>query len=300
MLRRRVTSRRLLLVRRGFTLLETTLVLVLTALVVGIISAVGIKLQRQLGETQTRVAVGEELATAAAIVPLDLRSLSPSAGDIRAGEARDTSVEFRAAIATGVVCSAQSTTLVVAPYLIAGGRRASPSIQTGDTVWLLADADSAEGWRPAAIRSVRSLGGACSRVTDDAGRTVFDLQHLLALELRDSIADTSALVARITRPVRYSLYRAGDGLWYLGLRTWNTSLGQFNGVQPLAGPYAPPSLPFGSHIEYFDSAGRVVTPGALDTHGIARVEWVLRAAPRPSNKYATDSTRIVVAIRNRR
>jgi hypothetical protein len=119
------------------------------------------------------------------------------------------------------------------------------------------------------------------------------------LDVADSIADSSVVLARITRPLRYSLYRAGDGWWYLGIRTWNPATAQFNGVQPTAGPYAPPGRN-GSRIEYFDSAGNAISSGTPDTRGIARIEWLLATVPRGTTPGVPDSVRIVVAPRNRR
>lgn len=285
--------------RLGFTLLETLLALLLTSLVVGIISAVGTKLQRQLAGTLARLAAREELSASAAILPLDLRSLSPAAGDIRAGEARDSSLEFRAAVATGVICASSPSSIVLAPYLLANGRNLRPSIQAGDTLWILTDADTGESWRPVSIRGVHAAAGACPRASDLTSRSVFDLDHQLALDLRDSIADTAVVSGRITRPIRYSLYRAGDGLWYLGLRTWTAATAQFSGIQPVAGPFAAPSGN-ASRIEYFDSAGTRISSGTPDPRGIARIEWLLAAAPAPGDGRTPDSVRIVVAIRNRR
>jgi prepilin-type N-terminal cleavage/methylation domain-containing protein len=285
--------------RQGFTLLEMTLVLLLMSLVIGIISAIGTKLQRQLAATLAHLATREALSAPAAILPLDLRSLSPAAGDIRAGEARDSSLELRVAVASGVICDASPGTVVLAPYLLANGRRSTPSVQTGDTAWMLTDADSGESWHPAAIRAVRAVTGACARVVDTASRSVFDLDHQLALDLRDSIASGSAVLVRVTRPMRYSLYRAGDGLWYLGIRTWSSATAQFNGIQPVAGPYAAPAAG-ATRIEYFDSVGSSISSGVPDPRGIARIEMSFAAVPPPGDTRGPDSIRVVVALRNRK
>ena len=299
MLTSRFAPRRAVGGRSGFTLFEMTVVLVLIGLVLGLISAIGTKLQRQLHETLAHVATAEELSSAAAILPLDVRSLSPLAGDIRAGEARDTSLEIRVTVASGVICALTPTTLVLAPLVLPGARRATPSLQAGDTAWVLADSDTGESWRSLSVRAVRPVTGGCARVVDTPGHSVFDVDRQLALDVRDSIPDTSGILARVTRPVRYDIYRAGDGLWYLGLRTWSSATAQFTGVQPLAGPYASPLANGGTHIEYFDNAGVALSSGAADTRGIARLEWVIRTLPHPGSP-TTDSARVVVAVRNRR
>jgi hypothetical protein len=133
---------------------------------------------------------------------------------------------------------------------------------------------------------------------NDASASVFDLDHLATLRVRDSLPLATGSAVRVTRPIRYSIYRGGDGLWYLGVRSWNAALSRFNGVQPLSGPYAAPS-PAGSRIEYFDADGDRVPSGASDTRPIARTEWVLLSSS-PRDTLLPDSSRFVVAARNRR
>lgn len=285
----------------GFTVLEMVLVLVLSGLVLGIVAAVGIRLQHQLRDTASRLDAGERLAIAASILPLDFRPLSPDEGDIRAGEARDSSLEMRAAIASAITCGGTATTLVVAPFLLAGGRVHALPLQPGDTLWLLADGDDGESWRPVAVRAVRATSGTCTPFAADVGRQVLDVDHLAAIDVRDSVAVVPGAIVRATRPIRYSFYRAGDGLWYLGVRTWSSAAGQFNGIQPLSGPYAFASpTRTGTRITYYDRSENVIASGTQDTRGIARIELVIRADSGAAAASRGDSTRIVVAVRNRR
>lgn len=284
----------------GFTLFEAVLVLALTGLVLGIVTAVGIRLQRQLRDTQSRIETGEQLSTVAAILPLDLRGLSPAAGDIRAGEARDSSLELRSTLTSAVVCGGTAASPLLAPFLPSGAGSAIATTLPGDTVWLLADSDSGERWLPTTIRAVRTGSASCTLFAGDAGGMVVDVRHTTTLDLRDTIPFVSGSVVRITRPVRYSLYRASDGFWYLGVRTWNSASARFNGVQPLSGPYASPgSGPDDSRIEYFDGRESVVPSGNVDTRSIARIEWLVRTGGGADAPVPRDSARIVVAMRNR-
>ena len=278
----------------GFTLLEMVLVLVLSGIVFGVVSGIGNGLHRQLRDTARRIEIAEELSAARAILPLDLRSLSPGGGDIRAGEARDSSLEMRSAVANGVICGITAGAVLLAPYRLPGGRSASWSAQPGDTLWVLADSDST--WRATTIIDVRATRGSCPALISEASGSVFDLVHLATLRLRESLPLAAGNAIRVTRPIRYSLYRGGDGLWYLGVRSWNSATSQFNGVQPLSGPYAPPS-PTGSRVEYFDADGNRVPSGAWDTRRIARTEWVLLSSS-PRDTLHPDSSRVVVAMRN--
>lgn len=280
----------------GFTLLEMVLVLVLSGIVLGVVSGIGNGLHRQLRDTARRIEIAEELSATRAILPLDLRSLSPADGDIRAGEARDSSLEMRSAVANGVVCGITAGAVLLAPFRPPGGRSVSWSAQPGDTLWVLADSDST--WRATTITDVRPTRATCPSLISEASGSVFDLGHLATLRLGDSLPLAAGNPIRVTRPIRYSLYRGGDGLWYLGVRSWNSAISQFNGVQPLSGPYAPPS-PTGSRIEYFDADGNRIASGAWDTRRIARTEWVLLSSS-PRDTLHPDSSRVVVAMRNRR
>lgn len=285
--------------RAGFTLFELVLVLALTGIVLGLVSAIGTRLQRQLADSESHIQTAEQLAVVSALLPLDVRSLSPSADDIRTGEARDSSLELRSIVATAVTCSAAADSLIVAPYLLAGGRQPTFPAQFGDTLWVLVDTDTAESWRAVSIRSVRSMTGACRAVSDAATRSVLDLDHLIGLQLHDSVPADAGSIVRITRPIRYSFYRSSDGHWYLGLRTWNTAVAQFNGIQPLSGPYAPPALD-ATRIEYYDEAGNRLTSGMGDTRSIARIEWLVESESSGGRTPIVDSVRVAVAIRNRR
>lgn len=282
---------------RGFTLLEMVVVLVLSAIVLGIVTAIGNRLQHQLHDTTQRIEIAEELSTASAILPLELRSLAPADGDVRGGEARDSSLEMRSTVAAAVACGGAPGALLVAPFRLAGGRHAAWSVQAGDTLWLLTSSDSTERWRALPIHDIHPARASCPALTGDAASSVFDLGSLVTIEVSDSTAAVPGTPLRVTRPIRYSIYRGSDGLWYLGVRSWSAATAQFNGIQPLSGPYTPPG-PTGSHIEYFDVDGDRVSSGAPDTRGIARIEWLLRSPPRADAQLA-DSSRLVVAMRNR-
>src|SRR4051812_34084136 len=110
--------------RIAFTLVEVLITLALSALVLGLAVSVGARLQHRLLAESTRLAVDEQLASAAQLVPLDLRAASPVAGDIM--EARGTSLPPRAATAGGLVCGGASTSLLFAAVLLGGGGGAPP------------------------------------------------------------------------------------------------------------------------------------------------------------------------------
>lgn len=287
--------------RRGFTLAETILALVLGALVLGIVSAVGSQLQRRLAIQADRLSAREQLTSAAELLPLDLRGLSPNSGDIVLGEARDSSIQLRATIASAFVCAKTATTLVLAPYLGPGGRSVAMPMQVGDTAWLLADHDTGEVWRPLRLRGARPVAGSCSPPLDANAAKVFDVAHIWSADLVDSVSATAGAIARITRPMRFSFYRATDSKWYLGIRSWNSATSQFNTIQPVSGPFGPVSQDRGTRFQYFDDAGNRLSPASGDIRDVARIEAILFSElSSRSVGGARDSLVVVIALRNRK
>lgn len=283
--------------RAAFTLAEILVVLVLGALVLAIVTTVGARLQRQLSTEAARQTGSEQLAAGSELLPLELRGVAPTIGDI--AEATDSVLQYRVTIGNAVVCGGSGSTLVVASFRAAGGRSVIPAVESGDTLWSLTESDSGPAWRPHRVARWQGASGVCPAL-DSSGSVVFDVTHLWTAQLRDSIAITVGSVIRVTRPQRLSFYRAGDNLWYLGMRSWNSTTSQFNGVQPLSGPYAPPAPSGGSRFLYYDASGARLAPGSLTPPSIARVETLLvgdtgTRAPGA----AVDSQLVVIALRNR-
>jgi len=83
-------------------------------------------------------------------------------------------------------------------------------------------------------------------------------------------------VIRVTRPVRYSLYKSSDGSWQLGARDWNATTARFNTIQPVAGPLLPPSGR-GLVFSYFDSGGVAVSNPGSTSGGLALIHLAARA-----------------------
>jgi prepilin-type N-terminal cleavage/methylation domain-containing protein len=297
----------------GFTLLEMIVALAVGGVVLALVSTIAFRQQRFFAAFGDMTAVNLQLGETAAILPIDLRGISSVAGDIRAGEARDSSLEFRATIGAAVVCDTMVGGVVLAPAV--RGSAASTAFatppQTGDTAWILSVADSVERWVPHRVAaSGATSGGACVAggpvVIGDA-RTYPRMS--LALESGAALRDVIAMPMRITRPVRYSLYRSSDGSWYLGERDWNNASQKFNTIQPVAGPFLSASSG-GLSFRYVDSLGAAVPPGASDTRSIALVQITLRSqtahvvrAPGfavAANGRHVDSIVAAVFLRNRR
>src|SRR5512146_3103343 len=95
-------SRRSAPCSRGFTLVELLVAMIVAGIVLTLITLTGLRQQRLLSDLANDASLAAQLREAAAILPVDIRALSAAAGDLR--DARDTALEIRSTIASGVVC----------------------------------------------------------------------------------------------------------------------------------------------------------------------------------------------------
>jgi prepilin-type N-terminal cleavage/methylation domain-containing protein len=295
--------------RLGVTLIELIVAMIVGGVVLALVAVVSVRQQRIYADVADRSALAGQLRQAAAILPIELRGVASGAGDIR--EARDTAFEMRSTIATAVVCDTLGGALVLAPAGAGAATYASflTAIGAGDTAWTLSASDTADQWDAHAVQSVANTGGSqCAALGPQlsAGdRTTSRIAiHLTGLS---SLAELTGTVVRVTRPVRYSLYRGGDGRWYLGQRDWNVASMRFNTIQPVAGPFASPSLR-GLVFQYSDSSDAPLPSPVADPRAIALVRVDVRGQSRNAmrafgagvSSRSTDSVQLAVALRNRR
>jgi prepilin-type N-terminal cleavage/methylation domain-containing protein len=292
------------LTRRGFSLVELLIAMVLLAIVVtGLYRA--LMTNQRVYQQQTQViGLQQNMRAAAAILPQELRELDATGGDIYAMTA--TSLSIRANRWTAVMCTPPATGLggLIGPQQMAATMiiRGQPFFGRGinvarDSMFIRYEGDDGtrrdDGYvlaRPtvtaAAVCPVTSGGGAGTLVT-------------MNLDFRGNVNFPTSIVngdpVHGFEPVTYSLYQpTAGGDWYVGDST-------ANGQQPLIGPVLANGLSFA----YYDSTG-VVT--AVPTR-VARVDITLRAqtaqqirARSGSNSLVrmVDSVLTSVALRNNR
>jgi hypothetical protein len=297
----------MLTARRGLTLLELCVSLLVSGLVLLLVVTIGVREQRSMLGGTRRLARAESLRHGAAVLPIDLRSLDPSAGDLRAGEARDTSIEIRATIAAGVICSVLDNRIALVPRLARAGLLASASATPGrgDTLWVLVDTAAVEQWIARRIDAVGAAadqcpGGSAPRLLTTGEASLMSRTFQLDSAISEVVA--AGAPVRITRPARYSLYRSGDGKWYLGLSEWSAERLRFDPVQPVSGPYATAGRK-GLRFRYYDRAEGDIAPGASDTRAIARIDITLVSEDEVAtggahSAGARDSIVLAIAIRN--
>ena len=290
--------------RRGTTLVELTVVIVLLGLILGGILSVITRQQRFYRHTSATSATRSQVRQAASILPAELRGVAPSAGDII--QALDSALEFQSTIASAIVCERGPDWLALVPLRDGGvgalrGELIPPA--EGDLVRALA-ADPAEPrrdrWPAFEIIDAAHDRSVCLSSpfihAEDAGQARLRLS--LGAGLPHDVKAGAPI--RITRPVRYSLYRSSDRLWYLGANEWME--GRWSGIQPVSGPYAEYGRGgAGVRFEYVDGAGETLLR-PIDASRVALVRLIVRAPPgagRAAGSPAADSAVVDVALRNR-
>ncbi len=299
--------------RRGVTLIELVVAMVVGGLVLGLVVVICLRQQRLYADVADAAALAGQLRDASSILPIDVRGAAPSAGDLRAGEARDTSLELRGTIASAVVCDTSRGNLILAPPEsgVATFATVLTTVAVGDTAWLFTPGASGDDWLPhRVLASVNAAPGQCAAMAprlDSAARGT--ARVAIGLEGVDDVGAAIGRPLRVTRPLRYSLYRAGDGAWYLGERDWNPANARFNTIQPVSGPFLPPAPSGGGLMfRYVDSLGVSLPTPVSDPRAVALIRVDLRGQSRNSErafgaagqalKHA-DSSTITLRLHNR-
>ena len=282
--------------RSGATLTELLVAVALACVVLG--SATTSVLRQQ--QTHSRIAsvagVDAQLRAATAVLAAQLALADPAAGDLSAGEARDTVLQFRAPVAVSLACGRTVGTATFLPDsggpLLPSGAASLP--RSGDSLWWLGDTT----WSGGRITGVTTIAAVCQSPVVSAGSAV----HLTLATPSDTIQAGAPL--RVTRPTRYGIYRSSDGTWQLGFREWSETSGSFSAPQPVAGPLLLRASGRQSGFRYFDETGQELTStgSALDVTQVARIrittQSLVRVRAQGQDSVRADS--IDVALRRAR
>jgi Tfp pilus assembly protein PilW len=297
--------------RRGVSIVEVIVSMVVAAVVLALITTISVRQQRLFTDLTDGVAISGQLREAATILPIDLRGVSVTSRDIR--EARDTSLELRGTIASAVVCDTNANGLVLAPVVGGAATYASylTAVDVGDTAWVFTPTDSVDDWRPVRVGSAGTASPKqCATRGPQLGDSARSLSRVsIGLSPRPpSLAAAIGMPVRVTRPLRYSLYRAGDGGWYLGEKDWSTTSGRFNTIQPVSGPFLSAAAG-GVTFNYLDSAEASIATPVVDPTSIAAIRVTLRGQTRnvtrvlgsaASTGHRVDTATVTVLLHNRR
>jgi prepilin-type N-terminal cleavage/methylation domain-containing protein len=288
------------LTRRGFTLVE----LLIALLLMGIVTAAfygSLTTNQRAYQKQTQVIdLQQNMRAATAILPQELREIDASEHDISAMSA--TSITFRAHRWMGFICTAPVMPFATNPAATSMILRRDPfygrfPINTAtDVMFVRYEGDDGtrkdDTWAQAQPTLVASA--ACPD-TKPGLLVTMNLNLGGSPNISGGITNGSPVLGYET--VTYGLYDPSGGAdttRYIGLTT-------ANGTQPLIGPL----LPNGLSLSYYDSTGAVTA----NKDSVARVDIVVRALTNQRVRSTTgastlarvvDSVRTSVALRNNR
>ena len=293
--------------RAGFTMAETLVVLVLLAIVGGSLMNVLTKQQQFYNGTGDLIQLRTQLRQAEAILGSDLRGISSVGGDITA--MTDSSIDFNYTIGASVACKTPVTTTVVIPAtgVLTNGNALSSWIAKptfGDTAYIFDEGASTtvstdDTWQPYKIVSLTIGTGSCDAGFNSATANTM----VLASGVDGNILDGAAI--RFIRRAHYSLYKAGDNLWYLGYCTPGCSVS--NPINPIAGPFqsyvsSTTNDSSGIRMTYYDSTGAVTSTASQ----VARIGVTIRGQTKSylhvqgmTKGVYHDSLSMSIALRNR-
>ena len=297
--------------RRGFSLVEIMVALVLLGIVATGIMTVVMRQQQFYRSATEVIDTRSQIRQAAAVVPVDIRGVSSIGGDIMAMS--DSSLDVRGNIGSGVVCSHTGTSITIPPLNLAKGRYFTTFLtrpKVHDVLLIFDDVgpgNQDDTWLPYTITGIDSTTAGCASFTDatlDAGK--YRYSYTFTPALTATTVDGAPL--RMARGVKYSIYKsATDGLWWMGYRECRGDYTTCDAVQPVSGPYKPyvanDTINSGVSFVYRDSTGLVT---ATKTN-VARIELFIHGQTQgavalgggKSQPY-TDYMKVTIALRNRR
>ncbi|HKG93985.1 MAG TPA: prepilin-type N-terminal cleavage/methylation domain-containing protein [Gemmatimonadaceae bacterium] len=308
--------------RRGFSLAELLIVVVVMGVVGGTIIKMIQRQQQFYRGTSDIVDARTQVRHATTVLATDLRSVSaagtPSSpsGDITF--ASDTAMTLVVNTGSSIVCEkdgANNRVFYVPPRNLAKhqltGWLSNPEV--GDSVFIYdegtsrgAEDDTWRGYQIAGMgtSTTKCVGAPYTDPTLDPPASKPRVEVTLASPL--STTTLRGAGVRFGRHVRYSLYQsANDRKWYLGYSEKRN--GVWQATQPVSGPYLPYSATGGSGLSfrYYDSTGVQIANSAQPA-GISRIDVRTRAVGQDSTTVSNgkrgiyvDSLTTRVSVRNR-
>ena len=244
--------------RRGVTLIELLVALMLLLIVI----AIGAIAARRTLSIQARAAMLDSRASAISDGLLTLArhasGSDPRSNDIRS--VRDTAIDIVHTIGATSVCRAIADTVFISaandslPWTTV-----LPRAVTADDRLRFWN-DRQRRWIERGVSAVATASGACGDSASFPGRAS---QRLILSDTINEIRPGS--LVRVLQRERWSLVRGGDGAWALSMSTWDAARSAFNTPQPLIAPLAAPSAAGGAgfSVRAISATGAVLADSAL-------------------------------------
>ena len=305
------TSARRARPRRGFTLAEVLLVLVLFGVIGGVTMRIIVRQQRFYRGAADVMALHSNLRDIGAALPSDLRGISSIGGDIYAMS--DSAIDFRLATGIATICSigVGRTTIVIPPTTLASRSAVTTWLSapvSGDTLFIYDEGATSlvsdDSWQQVAL-TAPPIVGTCATTS---GFTATSAEAALGTTLTVGTVLNAGVVPgsmiRFYRHAKYKLFQPTvGGAWYLGYA--DCPGGTCAALQAVAGPflaYSANSAITGLRFVYRDATGAVTTTktnvARIDITARSQTAHPVQMTGRP-NGYVRDSVVATVALRNR-
>lgn len=285
--------------RRGFTLVELLVALVMTTIVAGALFQLLVTNQRVYRQQTERVDLNANVRAAVAVLPTELRELD-AADTVESDLLRmgDTVVAYKAMRGVSFLCldpvvtGPTSGTLILSASQTFGLRQIDP---TFDSLLVFAENDLStrtdDYWVHMNVAGAATPGALCGG------------QASLAVPVNAVYPPNSLADVRAGTPVRnFELaqvltYADANGAWWLGDRRFRKGTG-WTEIQPALGPLAASGLRF----RYYDAAGAVTAVPALVTRiGVTVIGQTSTRVSRSGSgrqEYVVDTLVTEIALRN--
>jgi len=290
--------------RRGFTLVELLMVIVMLALVAVSVSRILVGGMRTSQAQLQQAGLQANVRTGGLVLPLELREIGYDSNITTAAVTSDidlmgpTWIQFRAMRGIGFTCGTPSLTELRVRAPVLGFR--SPLLTDGFLLYVENDPNTGmdDQWLPMTVTAIH-LNSTCG--ADGAIRLTITPPKVTPGGA--DIALSNIFVGgpvRFYERVRFGAFVDADGLTYLGARS--LSLGEA-AYRAVAGPLDPVA---GLQLTYYSRSGEVLDPAAANPVDVRRLDIVLAgltrqgvnlagAAQRQVSRMTTQTT---VALRN--
>jgi prepilin-type N-terminal cleavage/methylation domain-containing protein len=279
--------------RRGFTLIELMVAMVIFGLVAGGVMKVIIASQHSSVDQAQRIDMQQNMRAANAILPTEIRSLNAVDGDIKAMSAN--SLTIRAIRQLAIICTAPVTggVLTNLQFTVRSPLySAQRAFAQGDSLWIWYEGDvgsrSDDGWIPGLV-TVAPVALNCTDGTPGIRLTATIAIAAPKFNLANVVPNGSP-VWGFESGVTYATGLAGDGRYYLNLTS-------SQGTAPVLGPLPDAA---GVTFTYYDAAGAVTaTRTSVAQIGLdIRSQSVNKIHKGGTTAYAVDSLSTRITLRN--